>query len=120
MSDLPPLPEYVTEDLDTNLLMIQSVLRIARNDAGHPSGAAIPSREQVYTNLQSVGTLCAPAHEIARRFEIAVAKRVVPQLQEALGLNALRHEPPPFRAVVPSFSLANSIETVSRIKKHTS
>jgi hypothetical protein len=41
-----------TEDLDTNLNAIQSVIRIARNDAGHPSGANPPSREQVYVSLQ--------------------------------------------------------------------
>jgi hypothetical protein len=39
-----------TEDLDTNFAPIQSVLRIARNDAGHPSSA--PQRENVYVNLQ--------------------------------------------------------------------
>jgi hypothetical protein len=31
--------------------MIQSVLRIARNEAGHPT-AATPQREQVYVYLQ--------------------------------------------------------------------
>jgi hypothetical protein len=45
------LPKTATEDLDTNLNAIQSVLRIARNDAGHPTGAA-PQREQVYVFLQ--------------------------------------------------------------------
>ena len=49
---LHALPKDCTEDLDTNLLAIQSVLRRARNDAGHPSGAAPPSREQAYVNLQ--------------------------------------------------------------------
>jgi len=33
---MPQLPKDATEDLETNLTMIQSVLRIARNDAGHP------------------------------------------------------------------------------------
>jgi hypothetical protein len=46
-----PLPRDVTEDLETNLLAIQSILRIARNEAGHPS-AANPEREQVYVYLQ--------------------------------------------------------------------
>jgi len=45
------LPREATEDLETNFLAIQSVLRIARNDAGHPTGAA-PHREQVYVYLQ--------------------------------------------------------------------
>ena len=49
---LPALPKGSTEDLDTNLSAIQSVLRIARNDAGHPSGAKPPLREQAYVNLQ--------------------------------------------------------------------
>jgi hypothetical protein len=48
---VPALPRDATEDLDTNFLMIQSVLRIARNQAGHPTAGA-PQREQVYVNLQ--------------------------------------------------------------------
>jgi hypothetical protein len=49
---LKTLPAECREDLDTNLLGIQSVLRIARNDAGHPSGTPPPAREQVYIHLQ--------------------------------------------------------------------
>jgi hypothetical protein len=49
------LPHDVVEDLDTNLSMIQSVLRVARNDAGHPSGNTAPTREQVYVNMQLFG-----------------------------------------------------------------
>ena len=45
------LDRLATEDLDTNFAPIQSVLRIARNEAGHPSSAA-PQRENVYVNLQ--------------------------------------------------------------------
>jgi len=44
------LPHEAVEDLETNFLAIQSVLRIARNDAGHPTGAS-PQREQVYVYL---------------------------------------------------------------------
>jgi len=47
----PRLDRQATEDLDTNFAPIQSVLRIARNEAGHPSSAA-PHRENVYVNLQ--------------------------------------------------------------------
>jgi hypothetical protein len=50
-SIISQLPADATQDLETNLTMIQSVLRIARNDAGHPSGAS-PEREQVYVFLQ--------------------------------------------------------------------
>lgn len=39
-------------DLDTNLTAIQSVLRVARNEVGHPSGSKVPDREQVYVYLQ--------------------------------------------------------------------
>jgi hypothetical protein len=46
------LPREAVEDLDTNLDAIQSILRIARNYAGHPTAAATPSREQVYVLLQ--------------------------------------------------------------------
>jgi hypothetical protein len=49
------LPHELIEDLDTNLSMIQSVLRIARNDAGHPSGRPALTREQVYVNMQLFG-----------------------------------------------------------------
>jgi hypothetical protein len=48
---IPVLPYEATEDLETNFVAIQSVLRIARNDAGHPTGAT-PQREQVYVYLQ--------------------------------------------------------------------
>jgi hypothetical protein len=48
---IPSLPKEATEDLETNFQMIQSVLRIARNEAGHPT-AGTPQREQVYVNLQ--------------------------------------------------------------------
>jgi hypothetical protein len=52
------LDRQLTEDLDTNLSMIQSVLRLARNDAGHPSGTPPPTREQVYVNMQLFGPFC--------------------------------------------------------------
>jgi len=49
---LPALqPKAAFEDLETNLSLIQSVLRIARNEAGHPTSAS-PQREQVYVFLQ--------------------------------------------------------------------
>lgn len=48
---LKHFPREAIEDLDANFNMIQSVLRIARNEAGHPT-ALIPRREQVYVNLQ--------------------------------------------------------------------
>lgn len=53
--NFPHDPHEVMEELDINLSMIQSVLRLARNDAGHPSGDPPPTREQVYVNLQLFG-----------------------------------------------------------------
>lgn len=47
---LPPSKEF--ENLGTNLSLIHSVLRVARNDAGHPSSAPVPDREQIYVLLQ--------------------------------------------------------------------
>jgi hypothetical protein len=44
-------PQPAVEDLETNFLMIQSVLRIARNEAGHAI-AETPQREQVYIYMQ--------------------------------------------------------------------
>lgn len=54
---LKPLLQNLTpknhfEDFETNLNLIQSVLRIARNEAGHPTGTSVPEREQVYIFLQ--------------------------------------------------------------------
>jgi hypothetical protein len=50
---LPSLePRNHFEDIDINLNAIQSILRIARNDAGHPTATFVPDREQVYVNLQ--------------------------------------------------------------------
>lgn len=51
MAIAPKLDKRATEDVETNFLPIQSVLRIARNEAGHPTSAA-PGREIVYVNLQ--------------------------------------------------------------------
>ena len=48
---LTQLPQKAVEGIDANFVAIQSVLRITRNDAGHPS-AASPQREQVYVLLQ--------------------------------------------------------------------
>ncbi|HET9321103.1 MAG TPA: hypothetical protein VFO27_15055 [Bryobacteraceae bacterium] len=46
------LREQAGEDLDTHLTAIQSILRVARNEAGHATIAKAPTREQVYVYLQ--------------------------------------------------------------------
>jgi hypothetical protein len=48
---LGTLPREATQDLETNFLLVQSVLRIARNEAGHPTSTKL-QREQVYVYLQ--------------------------------------------------------------------
>jgi len=46
------LREQTGEDLNTHLTAIQSILRVARNEAGHATIAEAPAREQVYVYLQ--------------------------------------------------------------------
>lgn len=59
---LRTLPREAVEDLDANFRMIQSVLRIARNEAGHAKVTKL-EREQVYVYLQ----LFVPfAHQLMR------------------------------------------------------
>lgn len=62
------LPREAVEDLDTNFTMIQSVLRIARNEAGHPTFTKL-NREQVYINLY----LFIPFARQLRRLRLALA-----------------------------------------------
>ena len=48
-SILPKLePRKDFEDVDIRLNLIQSVIRISRNEAGHPAGRSAPGREEVY------------------------------------------------------------------------
>jgi hypothetical protein len=51
------LPRTLSENIETELEGILSVIRRFRNDAGHPSGA-IPSREQTYMLLQLFVPYC--------------------------------------------------------------
>ncbi len=46
------LDHNLFEDIETQFSPIQSVLRIARNETGHPSDSSPPSRENIYVNLQ--------------------------------------------------------------------
>jgi hypothetical protein len=49
---LSSLPKSATDGLSDTLNTIQSFIRTTRNEAGQPSGANPPSREQVYVYLQ--------------------------------------------------------------------
>jgi hypothetical protein len=42
----------VGEDFETNMNATQALLRVARNNSGHGHVSKIPSREQMYINLQ--------------------------------------------------------------------
>jgi hypothetical protein len=46
------LRDHIGDDFETHLSGIQSILRIARNEAGHVSGGKYPAREDVYVHLQ--------------------------------------------------------------------
>ena len=61
------LPQQAVEDLETNFSMIQSVLRIARNEAGHPTADKV-ERNQVYVFLQ----LFVPFARQLMRFRVAL------------------------------------------------
>jgi hypothetical protein len=46
------LSKSVTEELENNFNIIQSVLGVARDESGRPPGANAPSRDQMYVYLQ--------------------------------------------------------------------
>src|SRR5208283_4423056 len=50
-SILTLLPQSATDELDNNLNIIQSLIRLARKELGQPSCANPPSRDQVYIRL---------------------------------------------------------------------
>lgn len=57
------LPNDLEENLDSNLDGIFSLIRVTRNDAGHPTGKTI-SREQVFVNLQLFVPYCKCVYEL--------------------------------------------------------
>ena len=73
---LANLPRSATDELDHNFDTIQSVIRTTRNDAGQPSGALPPSRDQVYLYLQ----LFIPFAEQAMRLRQELNEPAYPRL----------------------------------------
>lgn len=73
---LAMLPKSATDELEHNLNTIQSVMRTARNESGHPSGALPPSRDQVYLYLQ----LFIPFAEQAMRLREELKESAYPRL----------------------------------------
>ena len=59
-------PRSKFENLDSNLGHIQSLIRVSRNDAGHPSSNRTPDRTQVYIYLQLFVPLAAQVYELRR------------------------------------------------------
>ena len=47
------LPQPTSDELDNNLNIIQSLIRLARKKSGQPSGAHPPSRDRVYVYQQT-------------------------------------------------------------------
>jgi len=61
------MPNATREDLDTNLGMIQAVLRTHRNSTGHPTGETI-SREQMFVHLQLFATFARKLEQLEAFF----------------------------------------------------
>jgi hypothetical protein len=73
------LPNAATRELGDALSTMQSIMRTARNEAGHPSGADAPSRDQVYVYLQ----LFVPFVEQTMRLRRELTEADYPRLVSA-------------------------------------
>jgi hypothetical protein len=65
---LQTLPSEICEDLDTHLAGILSVIRIFRNQSGHPTGKII-DREQTFVLLQLVIPYCRKQYQLMDFFK---------------------------------------------------
>lgn len=57
------LPHAVGEDIDIQFTTIQSVIRISRNEAGHPTGTS-PDRESTYVYLQLFAPMAKKLYQL--------------------------------------------------------
>lgn len=64
------LPQHLTEDIDLTLDATLNMLRIYRNEAGHPTGKQI-SRARANQNLQLFAFLLGRMYELKAFFEVA-------------------------------------------------
>jgi hypothetical protein len=62
------LPQHLTEDIDVTLDATLNMLRIYRNEAGHPTGKQIP-RARANQNLQLFAFLLGRMYELKAFFE---------------------------------------------------
>jgi hypothetical protein len=61
-------PKEIIDDFETQFLGIQSVIRVFRNESGHPSGQIV-DREQAFVNLQLFVTFGRKAYQLMRFFK---------------------------------------------------
>ena len=66
--NLKTLPSHVREDLDTQFLGIQSLIRNFRNESGHPTGKMV-DREQVFVLLQLFIPYCKKLYALTIHFQ---------------------------------------------------
>jgi hypothetical protein len=66
--NLKALPGQLREDLDTQFLGIQSLIRNFRNESGHPTGKTV-SREQVFVLLQLFIPYCKKLYALRAHFQ---------------------------------------------------
>lgn len=62
------LPRELLDDFETNFFGIQSLIRVFRNESGHPSGEFI-SREQAYVNLSLFVAYGRKVYQFIKFFE---------------------------------------------------
>ena len=63
------LDSEVKEDLDTHLSSILSVIRVFRNESGHPTGKII-GREQCYVLLNLFIPYCSKVYQLINHFKV--------------------------------------------------
>ena len=74
---LASLPGREAGDLDDALATLQAILRAARDESGQPSGAAEPSRDEVFVTLQLFIPLAEQLTRLRRELGDAdIARRV--------------------------------------------
>jgi hypothetical protein len=61
-------PKPILEDFDTNFLALQSLIRMFRNESGHPTGQTL-EREQAFVNIQLFIPFCEKAYDLIEYFE---------------------------------------------------
>jgi hypothetical protein len=74
---LPLLPKPATEELDNNLNIMQSLLRISRKESGQPSGAQPPSRDHVFVYLQLFIPFAEQLMQLRRQLSEPIRPRLV-------------------------------------------